>query len=331
MTLSSSSAHPSPTGIDFAALIEDGFQAYAAPAKVNLFLHIVGRRADGYHLLQSVFQLIDLQDTIYLKVRQDGQIQQLTALPNTPYQQDLTVRAAQLLQRHCGCQLGVSIAVDKRIPIGAGLGGGSSDAASVLIALNQLWGCQLKRSELMQLGEQLGADVPFFIFGQNAWVEGIGEQLTALTLPAMQLLILTPPIQVSTAQIFQAEELTRNTNPTTIAAFLQAGLASVLQGKQHNASNESFQTPAFGNDLSDVVCRRYPAVKACLDLLSEFGQARMSGSGASVFIAQALPAAQHHAAIDLTSIQASVQQSQTAVFSSLALGLAQHPLYNLTA
>jgi 4-diphosphocytidyl-2-C-methyl-D-erythritol kinase len=146
----------------------------------------------------------------------------------------------------------------------------------------------------------------------------------------MQLLILTPPIQVATAQIFQAEELTRNTNPTTIAAFLKAGLDSVLQGKQHNASMKSVQTPAFGNDLSAVVCQRYPAVKACLDLLSKFGEARMSGSGASVFIAQALPSA-GQTALDLTSIQASVQQDQTAVFSSLALGLAQHPLYNLAA
>ena len=164
--------------------LNEGFQAYPAPAKINLFLHIVGRRADGYHLLQSVFRLIDLQDTIYIRIRDDGEIHRASQHPDVPEAQDLTIRAARLLKAHANCSLGADIAIEKRIPMGGGLGGGSSDAATVLIALNYLWKLNLSRKTLMELGLQLGADVPFFIFGKNAWVEGIGEKIQEIALPA---------------------------------------------------------------------------------------------------------------------------------------------------
>jgi 4-diphosphocytidyl-2-C-methyl-D-erythritol kinase len=301
-----------------------GFQAFAAPAKLNLFLHITGRREDGYHQLQSVFRLIDLHDTVYLKPTHDGQIRQLTPLPNTSPQQDLCLRAAQLLKAQSGCDYGVDIALDKRIPMGAGMGGGSSDAASILIALNQLWHCGYTRQQLMQLGLQLGADVPFFVFGQNAWVEGIGEQLQAITLQPARYLILTPQIHVSTGQIFNAEELTRNTNPTTIAAFFEAANLLDSESKQHQASKDDFH-----NDLEAVVCHRYPAVKACLQWLSKYGQAKMSGSGASVFIEWPQLALTHDQYMRQLEIPAEL--AGVSVFSCWALGLAQHPLYNLSA
>ena len=287
--------------------LDNGFQAYPAPAKINLFLHIVGRRPDGYHLLQSVFRLIDLQDTIYIRIREDGEIHRASEHPDVPEAQDLTIRAAHLLKTHANCSLGTDIAIEKRIPMGGGLGGGSSDAATVLIALNYLWKLNLSRKVLMELGLQLGADVPFFIFGKNAWVEGVGEKIQEIALPANHYLVLTPKIHVSTGQIFNAKELTRNTFPTTIAAF------SETQDFLHN-------------DLEAVVCQQYPAVKACLDWLNQYSKARMSGSGASVFIAQKTE-------VEVNNILRTLPKkiANTELFCASTLGLNQHPLYNLTS
>lgn len=239
------------------------FQAFPAPAKVNLFLHIVGRRPDGYHLLQSVFRLLNHGDTLHLRPTTDGAVRRLQNIPDVPEDHDLCIRAARLLQQHTGCQLGVDIRLDKALPMGGGLGGGSSDAATVLLALNQLWDLNLSRTELIALGLRLGADVPIFVFGQNAWAEGVGEQLQAITLPPAWYVVLTPQAHVSTAEIFSSEELTRDTNPATMAAFFKG----------------------YGrNDLEPVVCRHYPAVENSLVWLKQFGDARMSGSGASVFL-----------------------------------------------
>ena len=304
-------------------LIEQGFQAFLAPAKINLFLHITGRRTDGYHLLQSVFQLINLHDTIFLKVRNDGQITRVTEHASVPAEQDLCVRAAKLLQTHSQCPLGAEIGLIKNIPMGGGLGGGSSDAATVLIALNQLWNLGLSKKTLMKLGLKLGADVPFFIFGENAWVEGIGEKIQPIQLPASSFVILTPKVHVSTAEIFSAEELTRNTFPTTIAAF-----SEMLNLKQIGKTKQSLvfahENENFHNDLEAVVCQKYPAVNACLNWLNQFSQARMSGSGASVFVAV------NDLAEANNIVKAQPKEiANTEIFCVAALGLAQHPLYNL--
>ena len=178
------------------------FQSFLAPAKINLFLHITGQRADGYHLLQTVFRLLDFYDTIQLKPTQDGAIKRVNNIIGVPADQDLCVRAAKLLQQYSQCPLGVEIIVEKRIPMGGGLGGGSSDAATVLLALNRLWQLNLSRAQLLSLGLQLGADVPFFIYGTNAWAEGVGEQLQTISLKEAYYLVLTPDVHVSTAQIF---------------------------------------------------------------------------------------------------------------------------------
>ena len=237
---------------------------FPAPAKLNLFLHVVGRRADGYHLLQTAFRFIDYSDEISLVVRADGEIRRTTALEGVPAEQDLTVRAARALQQETGCREGADIGVVKRLPMGGGLGGGSSDAATTLIALNRLWRTGLSRGGLQQIALKLGTDVPVFVFGENAFAEGIGERLQALRLPSAWYLVLVPELAVSTAEIFSAAELTRNTNAITIAAF------SV--GRGHN-------------DLEPVVCRRYPQVARHLEWLQRYGDARMTGSGACVFCA----------------------------------------------
>ena len=239
------------------------FQAFPAPAKVNLFLHITGRRADGYHLLQSVFRLIDKNDVLHLRPTDDGLIRRMQDIPGVPEEHDLCIRAARLLQQHTDCRQGIEIRLEKNLPMGGGLGGGSSDAATVLLALNRLWNLDLSREELLALGLQLGADVPVFIFGKNAWAEGIGEQLQAISLPDAWYVVLTPDVHVSTAEIFSSQELTRDTITAKMAAF--------FKGYGHN-------------DLEPVVCRHYPAVKNCLAWLKKFGDARMTGSGASVFL-----------------------------------------------
>ena len=241
-----------------------GALSWPAPAKLNLFLHITGRRPDGYHTLQSVFQFLDIVDQICLRVTADGVIRRLTALPGVAPEQDLTVRAARLLQSAAGVTAGVDIQVDKRLPLGGGLGGGSSDAATVLVALNRLWGLGWSEDQLATLGLQLGADVPVFVRGHAAWAEGVGEILTPIELPEPWYLVLIPPVTVSTAEIFSAPELTRDTPPIRIPAFL-AG--------------------AGDNDCAPVVRARYPVIGQYLDWLSQFGHARLTGTGACVFAA----------------------------------------------
>ena len=247
---------------------------WPAPAKLNLFLHIVGRRADGYHELQTLFQFVDLCDDIHIAVRPDGQIRRLSGPAGVPEDQDLVVRAARALQAASGTTQGADLAVTKRIPMGAGLGGGSSDAATTLVALNALWGLGWPRERLAALGLSLGADVPVFVMGRAAWAEGVGERLTPLYPPnapeEANYLIIKPNVSVPTADVFRDPQLTRNTPPITIAGFLESG---------------------GHNDCTAVVRRRYPAVAAALDFLSRYGDARLTGTGACVFVACATNAA----------------------------------------
>ncbi len=241
-----------------------------APAKLNLFLHVVGRRADGYHLLQSVFMLIDWCDTLHFELRRDGRIQRHDPHGSSLPADDLCVRAATLLQQACDSPLGIDITLDKRIPMQAGLGGGSSDAASTLLALNHLWGLHWPTERLMGLGMQLGADVPFFLGGRNAWVEGIGEQLTPLDLPDGQFLVLKPPTGVSTPEIFQHPALNRQEKRHIIEDFL----ANDTSGLYNWGSN----------NLQPVAQRLCPDIDAGLHWFTQQGlQARMTGSGSALF------------------------------------------------
>ncbi len=238
-----------------------------APAKLNLFLHVVGRRADGYHLLQSVFQLLDAADELDFTLRDDDRIRPLYALPGVSEESDLVLRAARLLRQASGMERGVDIALRKRLPMGGGVGGGSSDAATTLIALNHLWQAGLSRAQLMQLGLQLGADVPFFISGGNAFVEGIGEVITPLETPECWFVVVEPGVHVPTPEIFRSPQLTRNTELVTIADFSRA-------------------PHGFGkNDLQKVAADIFAPVAQALAALGEFGEARMTGSGSCVFCA----------------------------------------------
>jgi 4-diphosphocytidyl-2-C-methyl-D-erythritol kinase len=241
---------------------------WPAPAKLNLFLHILGRRPDGYHELQTCFQFVDLCDEITIEVRTDGRIRRVAEMPGVAEDADLCVRAARALKTAASCALGADIGVLKRIPMGAGLGGGSSDAATCLVALNHLWQLHWPVDDLAALGLKLGADVPVFVRGRAAWAEGIGERLTPLYPPLAPFeaiyLILKPNVGVATAEIFQDPELTRNSAPITIHGFLASG------GR---------------NDCLAVVRRRYPEVARALDWLSGFGLARLTGTGACVFLA----------------------------------------------
>lgn len=237
---------------------------FLAPAKLNLDLRIVGRRADGYHLLESIFTLIELYDHIWFSVNQTGCIKLHTPTNGITEEQDLCVRAARLLSDHTGTKHGVDIWLEKQIPVGGGLGGGSADAAVVLMVLNRLWQLNLSKTELLQLGVRLGADVPFFIFGQSAFARGIGEQLSPISLPKQWYVIIKPPVHVSTPKIFAHKDLTRDSKPRIMPDF-QAG--------QH-----------WRNDMQSVVLAEYPAVKAAFDVLAEYGSPMMSGSGACVFL-----------------------------------------------
>jgi 4-diphosphocytidyl-2-C-methyl-D-erythritol kinase len=239
-----------------------------SPAKLNLFLHIVGRRSDGYHLLQSVFQLIDWCDTIALKIIPENTIRRINALPGVPPEQDLVVRAATLLKDFCKFEGGVEIDLKKEIPIGAGLGGGSSDAATTLIGLNALWNLQLDKKTLANLGLQLGADVPFFIYGQNAFVEGIGEKIQGIELEKRDFLVIFPKQGIATVSIFQDPELTRDHAQITIDGFLASPWSDL------------------SNDCQAAAMRICPEVKQALDWISQAvpgSEPRMSGSGSSVF------------------------------------------------
>ncbi len=248
-----------------------------APAKLNLFLHVVGRRVDGYHLLQTVFVLLDLGDTVTVSKRDDGIVRRVSTLPGVNEEDDLVVRAAQLLKREAGSIAGSSaygadITVQKKIPMGGGLGGGSSDAATTLLALNRLWNLGFPREKLQEMGLTLGADVPFFVFGRDAFAEGIGEELHEVELPRWWYLVLVPPVQVPTPAVFTHPELTRNTFPLKISDFSALGLVNMH------------------NDLQPVVLKEFPAVFRCFEALQAVGQksvfgVRMTGSGACVFAA----------------------------------------------
>jgi 4-diphosphocytidyl-2-C-methyl-D-erythritol kinase len=246
-----------------------------APAKLNLFLHVTGRRADGYHTLQSAFQLIGLADWIDVERRADGAIVREGDLLSAP-DDDLSVRAARALQAATGCALGATIRVAKRIPAGSGLGGGSSDAATTLLALNRLWELGLSRADLQRIALALGADVPFFLHGTNAFAEGVGERLSTLSTGAEWYAVIWPQVHVSTKEIFADPGLTRNTKPTKIADF------SAAAGLHPHASTRN---GLFGaNDLEPVARRRFPAIDQALGLLQRHGPARMTGSGSAVFV-----------------------------------------------
>lgn len=243
-----------------------------APAKLNLFLHITAQREDGYHLLQTVFQLLDYSDEITLKIRQDGKITRneshihIKALRDIPLASDLCVRAAKLLQEYSHSTLGVDIGLNKKLPIGGGIGGGSSDAATVLHGLNVLWKCGLSHQQLADIGLQLGADVPVFVHGNSAWGEGIGEQLTPIILPESWFLVIRPDISVSTAEIFADQGLTRDCDALTITRFL---------------NDAKFEKQS--NVFELVVKKKYPKIANALEWLSSFSEARLTGTGSCIF------------------------------------------------
>jgi 4-diphosphocytidyl-2-C-methyl-D-erythritol kinase len=238
-------------------------RAWPAPAKLNLFLHVVGRRADGYHLLQTVFRFLDHGDTLRCEPRTDGAIVRVDPLPGVPPDTDLVVRAAQALRSATGAETGVSLHLDKRLPMGGGLGGGSSDAATTLLALNRLWGTGLDSLQLQRIGLELGADVPIFVHGHAAFAEGVGERFTDLALPPAWYVVLVPAVAVPTPEIFRSTELRRDT-PAILAGDWRPGLGH--------------------NDLEPVACSLYPEVTRHLEWLRRYGDARMSGSGACCFV-----------------------------------------------
>jgi 4-diphosphocytidyl-2-C-methyl-D-erythritol kinase len=271
---------------------------WPAPAKLNLFLHVTGRRPDGYHELQTVFHLIDLCDTIAISVRADGRIERPDGPPGVDPEADLTVRAARALQVATGCRLGATLRVRKRIPMGGGLGGGSSDAASVLLGLNELWGCRLPVDQLARLGLPLGADVPVFVRGSSAWGQGVGEDLQPLELPESWYVVIHPGVAVGTRDVFQSPELTRNSPIITIRAFFQSG------GR---------------NDCEPVVRARFPEVAEALDWLGRFAPARLTGTGSCIFAPCAT-------AIDAERLAARVPDRWT---SYVARGLNVSPVHEL--
>ena len=271
---------------------------FPAPGKLNLFLHVLGRRADGYHLLQTVFRLIDRCDRVGIAARADGEIRRHEPLAGVPVEADLCVRAARLLQERCGTRQGADLALEKTLPIAGGLGGGSSDAATTLIVLNRLWGAGLTRDALQKLAAQLGADVPFFVFGENALGEGIGERLSALALPPAWYLVLVPRVALATRDVFSDNALTRNTKPLKIPPFFSG----------------------FGaNDLEPVALRRSPEIAAHLAWLrARSPQARMTGSGACVFAEFATE----------QEARALLGELPGAMRGFVARGLERHPLHD---
>lgn len=271
---------------------------WPAPAKINLFLHVVGRRPDGYHLLQTVFRFLDFGDTLRFSPRADDLIVRETELAGVPADTDLIVRAARLLREAAGIHAGVGIRLDKRLPMGGGLGGGSSDAATTLIALNHLWNIDLDTHELQRLGLQLGADVPVFIHGHTTFAEGIGEQFFDVNPPSAWYVLVMPAASVPTVEIFRAEELVRNTPAIAPAQW----------------------TPGFGhNDLEPVACTRYPEVAQCLTQMRRLGPARMSGSGACCFAEFA----------DQQSADAARNALPTGTVAFVTHGIDRHPLRDL--
>ncbi|UTH76536.1 4-(cytidine 5'-diphospho)-2-C-methyl-D-erythritol kinase [Chromobacterium sp. IIBBL 290-4] len=247
--------------------MSQAFQSFPAPAKLNLLLHVVGKRPDGYHLLETVFRFIDFGDELQLAVRDDGEIALLTPTEGVPPEQDLTVRAARLLQQESGCRQGVSIRLEKRTPMGGGLGGGSSDAATMLIALNRLWGLAWPRERLQQLGLRLGADVPVFIFGRNALATGVGEVLEPIDLRPAWYLVIHPQVHVPTAAIF------KNFSQSMLTEVGRVGIMRILETTQQRR-----------NDLQAVVLEKFPAVNEVLSELKKYGSPLMTGSGSCVFL-----------------------------------------------
>jgi 4-diphosphocytidyl-2-C-methyl-D-erythritol kinase len=278
-------------------------EVWPAPAKLNLFLHVTGRRADGYHSLQTAFRLIDLADTLRFKPREDGRITLRRPLDGVPPALDLCLRAAALLKHATGHEGGVEIELDKRVPMGGGLGGGSSDAATTLVALNCLWRLGLSRGDLQGMALELGADVPVFVFGENAFAEGVGERLTPIALPQAWYLVLMPPVQVSTAGVFAAPELTREAKPIKITAFF-----------------DGLKQRTLRNDLEPVVCKSYPEVARHLAWLKQHGEARMSGSGACVYAEFSNKSAAY-------AVHAQLPQ---ALRGFVVHGLERHPLQELS-
>ncbi len=281
-----------------------------APAKLNLFIHITGRRDDGYHLLQTVFQILDYSDEISLTLRDDGNInrklvnENQQAALNIKEDDDLTVRAAKLLQKTTQTNLGVDITLNKKLPIGGGIGGGSSDAATVLKGLNVLWRCGLSEVQLSELGLQLGADVPVFIQGKSAWAEGVGEQLTPLDLTEKWFLVIHPEVSVSTAEIFADQGLTRDCEPLTITRFLQG-----------------CESKFFTNIFEPVVKRKYPQIAQAIDWLSAFSSARLTGTGACVF-------ASFDSSIEAQKVLEELQQQSKPWKGFVAKGVNKSPLHN---
>ncbi len=243
-------------------MIPAGLTAWTAPAKLNLFLHILGRRSDGYHNLQTLFQLIDYGDRIAFDVSHHNSIRRVTDIKGVASSKDLMVQAARALQLSCGSANGVDIYIEKRLPMGGGLGGGSSDAATTLLVLNQLWGCELPVSELVKLGRQLGADVPVFIQGTSAWAEGIGDELTAIALPQMYYLVIKPAVEVATKGLFAAQELTRDCSPIRIRDFPGLDMKNVFE---------------------PLVREKYPQVDQAMHWLEQFVPARLTGTGSCIF------------------------------------------------
>ena len=244
-----------------------GFREFLAPAKLNLFLHVVNKRTDGYHNIQSVFQLISLYDHIFIKTNTSGNIRRISDHHAIQECDDLTIKAAQILKPFCENQSGADIFIEKNIPIGGGLGGGSSDAASTLIALNALWQCHLSQKELQELALKLGADVPFFVFGQNAWAEGLGEKLTPFSIAMRDYLVIAPNETVSTREVFESLELTKDRIPLKIVGF-----------------SDELDLKNLANDLEKGVLKKFKGISVAFDWLNQFGHAKMTGSGSCIFI-----------------------------------------------
>jgi len=277
--------------------VDSPWTTWPAPAKLNLFLHILGQRADGYHDLQTVFRLLDWGDTLYLQVRNDGLIERKgESAAGVMEADDLAIRAAKLLQTSANCTQGANIRIEKRIPAGAGFGGGSSDAATVLVALNHLWNLHLSEDQLAALGLQLGADVPVFVRGRNAWAEGVGECLTALELPSAAYVLADPGIHISTRELFSAPELTRTANPATIKGFISGAVQ--------------------GNAFEPVVRQRSPAVESAWQALTQIGSPRLTGTGSGCFVE--FPT-RHEA-------EAAAQRLPSELHAWVAMGAARSPL-----
>ncbi len=292
----------------------DSLRDCPAPAKLNLFLHITGRRSDGFHSLQTVFQLLDWGDTLHFALRADGEIRRTTAVPGVTEEADLVVRAARLLKAYTDTALGVDIEIEKQVPMGGGLGGGSSDAATTLLALNRLWKLDLPRETLQALGLTLGADVPFFVYGKNAFAQGVGETLAPVALPKRWFLVVTPNVHVPTAAIFADKSLTRDSIAVTITDFLA------------EQSCDARWPDSFGrNDMQPVVVGKYAEVAQVLEWFDvTFGNAapaRMTGSGSSIFAAfSSIAEAEEAQARLLASGRASWR-------SAIAPSLDTHPLF----